>query len=163
MWPLQRQPWFSLYKRSKRNPWHLTVGRWLRRQLFTYRVLCKQRSASSSRLRSAVYSSAPVPVPLTFVGFRTLLTFDSPLAGIKYSWALYTNAVARNATTRPRNPQEISKVLLLWPDPRNTFERYASNGIQRRMRQRSLRYWTLVLSSRNSNFRVLLCIRAVAY
>jgi len=59
------------------------------------------------------------------VGFRTLLTFDSPLPGIKYSWALYT-ALLRG-TLHPRNPQEISKVLLPWPSLRNTFERYASN------------------------------------
>lgn len=83
-----------------------------------------------------------VSVP-SAVGFRTLLTFDSPLPGIKYSWALYTPL--RETLHRPRNPQEISKVLLPWPGLRNTFERHARIGIQRRM-QRS-RCWTLLFSS----------------
>lgn len=85
-----------------------------------------------------------VSVPAA-VDFRTLLTFDSPLLGIKYSWALYM-APLRGTLPRPRNPQEISKVLLPWPGLRNTFERYARIEIQRRM-QRSSRCWTLLFSS----------------
>lgn len=57
-------------------------------------------------------------------GFPTLLTFDSPLPGIKYSWALCT-APPRGTLHRSRNPQEISKVLLPWPGPRNTSEHCA--------------------------------------
>lgn len=100
---------------------------WLLQQLFTHRL----QNAVQAMIPSCIIAN-----PLTFlyfwslvpsaVGFRTLLTFDSPLPGIKYSWALYT-ALLRGTLHRPRNPQEISKVLLPWPSLRNTFERYASN------------------------------------
>lgn len=60
-----------------------------------------------------------VPVP-SAVGFRTLLTFDSPLPGIKYSWAPYT-ALLRGTLASSSKPSRDFESFIALARPAKHF------------------------------------------